>query len=129
MILAGLVGAITWNLITWFFGLPSSSSHALIGGVIGSSIAASGSDVVKWDGLWEKVILPASLPRWPGHPRLRDHPRHHLDDRPPLAVEGEPGLPARPARLGGFVAFTHGTNDAQKTMGIIALALVSSGEL
>ena len=59
VILAGLVGAITWNLITWLFGLPSSSSHALIGGVVGSAVAANGWDVVQWNGLWEKVIKPA----------------------------------------------------------------------
>src|ERR687897_1668840 len=58
VVLAGLVGAITWNLITWFLGLPSSSSHALIGGVAGSAIAASGLDVIQWAGIWDKVVLP-----------------------------------------------------------------------
>ena len=61
VILAGLVGAITWNLITWFLGLPSSSSHALIGGVVGSAIAASGPDVIQWNGIWDKVVLPGLL--------------------------------------------------------------------
>ena len=61
VILAGLVGAITWNLITWFLGLPSSSSHALIGGVAGSAIAASGLDVINWSGIWDKVVLPGLL--------------------------------------------------------------------
>src|SRR5215204_714132 len=55
VVLAGLVGAITWNLITWYLALPSSSSHALIGGILGSAVAATGFDVVKWDGLKEKV--------------------------------------------------------------------------
>ena len=59
VVLAGLVGAITWNLITWYLGLPSSSSHALIGGVIGSAVAAFGFDVVKWEGIREKVLIPS----------------------------------------------------------------------
>jgi PiT family inorganic phosphate transporter len=58
-VLAGLVGAITWNLVTWYLGLPSSSSHALIGGVLGSSIAAAGFGVVKWEGLKDKVLIPS----------------------------------------------------------------------
>src|SRR6187431_1714448 len=62
VVLAGLVGAITWNLITWYLGLPSSSSHALVGGIIGSSVAATGSfEVVEWQGLKEKVLIPSLL--------------------------------------------------------------------
>jgi PiT family inorganic phosphate transporter len=130
IVLGGLVGAITWNLITWYLGLPSSSSHALIGGMIGSASAAEGFDVVKWRGLYEKVLIPSLV-------------------APFLGVLGaaaimvallwiirrrHPGVVNRVFRRlqlvsGGFVAFTHGTNDAQKTMGIIALALVASGHL
>jgi PiT family inorganic phosphate transporter len=130
IVLGGLVGAITWNLITWYLGLPSSSSHALIGGMIGSASAAEGFDVVKWRGLYEKVLIPSLA-------------------APFLGVFGaaaimvallwiirrrQPGVVNRVFRRlqlisGGFVAFTHGTNDAQKTMGIIALALVASGHL
>ena len=130
VLLAGLVGAITWNLLTWYLGLPSSSSHALIGGIAGSAIAAAGFDVVQWHGLVEKVVIPSLL-------------------APLFGVLGaaaimfvlvwiirrrSPGLVNRVFRRlqlvsGGFVAFTHGTNDAQKTMGIIALALVAAGEL
>src|ERR671923_1722649 len=130
IVLAGLVGAITWNLITWYLGLPSSSSHALIGGVIGSAAAAQGFDVVQWRGLYEKVLIPSLA-------------------APFLGIVGaalimlvilwiirrrSPGIVNRVFRRlqlvsGGFVAFTHGTNDAQKTMGIIALALVVSGHL
>jgi PiT family inorganic phosphate transporter len=130
IVLAGLVGAITWNLITWYLGLPSSSSHALIGGMIGSAVAAQGLDVVKWNGLYEKVLLPSLA-------------------APFLGVFGaaaimlailwiirrrSPGIVNRVFRRlqlvsGGFVAFTHGTNDAQKTMGIIALALVATGHI
>ena len=130
VVLAGLVGAITWNLITWYLALPSSSSHALIGGVLGSAIAATGFDVVNWEGLKEKVLIPSLL-------------------APVLGLIGAaalmtvllwiirkraPGIVNRVFRRlqlvsGGFVAFTHGTNDAQKTMGIITLALISSGHL
>ena len=130
VVLAGLVGAITWNLITWYLGLPSSSSHALIGGMVGSAIAASGFAVVEWEGLVEKVAVPSLL-------------------APLLGIVGgaaimvllmwivrrrSPGPVNRVFRRlqlvsGGFVAFTHGTNDAQKTMGVIALALVASGHL
>ena len=130
IVLAGLTGAITWNLITWYLGLPSSSSHALIGGVMGSAVFAEGWNVVEWNGLKEKVLIPSLL-------------------APFLGVEIAFVLiiaitwiiarrsPAKMGRLfrrlqlvsGGFVAFTHGTNDAQKTMGIIALALVASGHL
>ncbi len=62
VVLAGLVGAITWNLITWYMGLPSSSSHALVGGIVGSAVAATGSfDVVNWNGIKEKVLIPSLL--------------------------------------------------------------------
>jgi inorganic phosphate transporter, PiT family len=130
VVLAGLVGAITWNLITWYLGLPSSSSHALIGGVLGSGIAAAGTDVVQWGGLREKVLVPSLIAPFAG-----------LIGAMALMI-GITWLIRRQApskvnrvfrRLqlvsGGFVAFTHGTNDAQKTMGIIALALIASGHL
>ena len=130
VILAGLVGAITWNLVTWYLALPSSSSHALIGGILGSAVAASGLDVVKWGGLKEKVLIPSLLAPFLG-----------------VAIAAalmlvltwiirrrSPGTVNRVFRRlqlisGGFVAFTHGTNDAQKTMGIIMLALISTGHL
>jgi inorganic phosphate transporter, PiT family len=130
VVLAGLVGAITWNLITWYFGLPSSSSHALIGGVLGSAVAAAGFDVVKWGGIREKVLLPSLIAPFAG-----------LLGAAALMVaitwlirRRSPGMVNRVFRRlqlvsGGFVAFTHGTNDAQKTMGIIALALVAGGHL
>jgi inorganic phosphate transporter, PiT family len=130
VVLAGLVGAITWNLVTWYLGLPSSSSHALIGGMIGSAVAHSGWDVVQWHGLRVKVLEPSLIAPFLGVG---------------LAFVIMFGIlwlirrrsPARVNRLfrrlqlvsGSFVAFTHGTNDAQKTMGIIALALVASGHL
>jgi inorganic phosphate transporter, PiT family len=130
VILAGLVGAITWNLVTWLFGLPSSSSHALIGGVIGSAVAASGWSVVQWDGLWDKVIKPAFASPLAGA----------LLAFVIILVITWVIARRAPARVnwifrrgqivsGSFVAFTHGTNDAQKTMGIMALALVAAGDL
>src|SRR6186997_951208 len=128
IVLAGLVGAITWNLITWYIGLPSSSSHALIGGVIGSAIAAAGLDVVNWDGLVDKVLIPSLLAPFFGIV---------LAAAIMLALlwiirRRHPWIVNRVFRRlqlvsGGFVAFTHGTNDAQKTMGVIGLALIVSG--
>jgi PiT family inorganic phosphate transporter len=130
IVLAGLVGAITWNLITWYLGLPSSSSHALIGGMIGSAAAAAGFDVVQWRGLYEKVLLPSLAAPFMGI----------IGAAVIMLVllwtirKVHPGVVNRVFRRlqivsGGFVAFTHGTNDAQKTMGIITLALVASGHI
>jgi len=130
VVLAGLVGAIAWNLITWYLGLPSSSSHALIGGIAGSAIAASGFDVVQWRGLVEKVAIPslaAPLLGIVGAAALMVGLMWIVRRRAPGTVNRV----FRRLQLvsGGFVAFTHGTNDAQKTMGVIALALVASGHL
>ena len=130
VVLAGLVGAITWNLITWYFGLPSSSSHALIGGMIGSAVAADGWDVVKWNGLKDKVLIPSLVAPFLGivvAAALMIVVLWIIRKRAPSRVNRI----FRRLQLvsGGFVAFTHGTNDAQKTMGIISLALVASGHL
>ncbi len=130
ILLAGLVGAITWNLITWFLGLPSSSSHALIGGVMGSAIVAQGWNVVQWAGIWQKVLKPSLLAPLAGVAiafALMIGIVWVIKRRSPSKI----GRLFRRGQLvsGGFVALTHGTNDAQKTMGIIALALVASGNL
>jgi PiT family inorganic phosphate transporter len=130
IVMAGLVGAITWNLITWFLGLPSSSSHALIGGMIGSAMAAGGTDVVKWDGIKEKVLVPSLVAPFLGVViafLLIFVITSLIARQSPTKVNRT----FRRLQLvsGGFVAFTHGTNDAQKTMGIVALALVASGHL
>ena len=130
VVMAGLVGAITWNLITWLGGLPSSSSHALIGGMIGSAIAASGWDVVNWSGVKDKVLIPSLLAPFLGVVLafvLILVITWFIARRPPTKVNR--GFRHAQLVSGGFVAFTHGTNDAQKTMGIIALALVASGHL
>jgi PiT family inorganic phosphate transporter len=130
VVLAGLVGAITWNLITWYLGLPSSSSHALIGGILGSGIAAAGIDAVQWGGLREKVLVPSLIAPFAGivgAMALMIAILWVIRRRSPSRINRV----FRRLQLvsGGFVAFTHGTNDAQKTMGIIALALIASGHL
>jgi inorganic phosphate transporter, PiT family len=130
IVLAGLVGAITWNLVTWYVGLPSSSSHALIGGMVGSAVAAEGFGVIKWSGLKEKVLVPSLIAPFLGlvvAAALMIVVLWIIRRRAPSKVNRV----FRRLQLvsGAFVAFTHGTNDAQKTMGIISLALVASGHL
>jgi PiT family inorganic phosphate transporter len=130
VVLAGIVGAITWNLVTWYLGLPTSSSHALIGGVLGSAIAASGFDVVQTTGLVEKVLIPSLAAPILGFltaAALMIALFRLIGRRPPGTVNRV----FRRLQLvtASFVAFTHGTNDAQKTMGVVALALVASGHI
>jgi PiT family inorganic phosphate transporter len=129
-VLAALLGAIAWNLLTWWLGLPSSSSHALIGGLIGAALAQSGAEAVKWHDITHKVIFPAIA-----SPLLGFAGAFLLL----LAiywvfVRVTPGVANRGFRLGQlgsgtWVAFTHGANDAQKTMGVIALALFEAGKI
>jgi inorganic phosphate transporter, PiT family len=129
-VLAGLLGAIAWNLLTWWFGLPSSSSHALIGGLVGAALAQSGSEGVLWHGLAHKVVIPALIA-----PLIAFSAAFLLL----LAIywvfkKITRGVANRGFRLGQlvsgtFMAFTHGSNDAQKTMGVIALALFANGNL
>ena len=128
VVFSALLGAITWNLLTWYFGLPSSSSHALIGGLVGAAIAAS--QTVQWSGVLDKVVLPMVLSPLVGFGLAylamvgllwafrKAHP--HRANR---------GF--RHAQIGSaaLMAFGHGTQDAQKTMGVITLALVTSGHL
>jgi PiT family inorganic phosphate transporter len=130
IVLAGLVGAITWNLLTWLLGLPSSSSHALIGGVAGAAISSEGWNVIQWNGLYEKVVKPSVLA-----PILGVFVAFVLMLAITWLIRNQ--SPSKSFRVfrglqlvsGSFVAFTHGTNDAQKTMGIISLALIASGHL
>jgi inorganic phosphate transporter, PiT family len=130
VIFAGLIGAISWNLITWYFGLPSSSSHALIGGVVGSVTAAVGFDAVIGDGIAGKVLIPALVA--PTVAFIVGALAIVICYR---VVGGQrPGPVGRGFKLGqvvsgGMLALAHGTNDAQKTMGIIALALIANGNL
>ena len=129
LILAALFGAIAWNLFTWYLGLPSSSSHALVGGLVGAALAAGGPDPVQWDGIWNKVV-------WPGlaSPVIGLRPRRGAHGGDPVGSSGASSRGRSTARSGSrrsvsgsFMAFAHGTNDAQKTMGVIALALYSAG--
>jgi PiT family inorganic phosphate transporter len=128
VVLAGLIGAIVWNLITWFFGLPSSSSQALIGGLVGAALA--GGSTVFWSGIVDKVIIPMVLSPLVGF---------SLGYLVMLAIlwtcrRGHPGPLNRGFRVAqSFSAFTmsvgHGLQDAAKTVGIVALALVLGGQI
>jgi PiT family inorganic phosphate transporter len=127
---AGLLGAIVWNLITWVYGLPSSSSHALIGGVIGAMLAAVGAAGVNGHGLLTKVIVPAVIA--PVAAFLAAGATIIIVYR--LFARRRPGPVSRGFRIGQIfssaaLAVAHGTNDAQKTMGVITLALVAHGSL
>jgi PiT family inorganic phosphate transporter len=127
---AGLVGAIAWNLLTWAYGLPSSSSHALIGGVTGAMLAAVGAGGVKFGGLLTKVVIPALVA--PLSAFLVAGAVIVLIYR--LLGRRSPGPVTRGFRTGQILsnsalALAHGTNDAQKTMGVITLALVAHGSL
>ncbi len=130
IVFAGLIGAIAWNLITWWFGLPSSSSHALIGGVVGSAVAAAGLDAVIAEGLVGKVLIPAVVAP------LVAFVVAGLGIGIAYRIAGRqrPGPVTRGFRYGqvisgGLLALAHGTNDAQKTMGVITLALIANGTL
>lgn len=130
VVFAGLVGAIIWNLATWYLGLPSSSSHALIGGVVGSAFAAAGADAVLSDGLVGKVLIPAVAAP------IVAFVVGVIAINLVYGIVGRerPGPVNRGFRLGqvvsgGMLALAHGTNDAQKTMGVITLALVANGSL
>jgi len=130
IVFAGLIGAIAWNLVTWWFGLPSSSSHALIGGVVGSAVAAAGLDAVIAEGLVGKVLIPAVVA--PLVAFVVAGLGIGLAYR--IAGRQRPGPVTRGFRYGqvisgGLLALAHGTNDAQKTMGVITLALIANGTL
>ncbi len=126
---AGLIGAIGWNLTTWVYGLPSSSSHALIGGIVGAVLAAAGSGAIKVNGILTKVVLPALVAPLSAFvlAGLSIVVIYRLVGR------GRPGVVTRGFRAGQIfsssaLSLAHGTNDAQKTMGVIGLALVAHGD-
>ena len=130
VVAAGLAGGIIWNLVTWLFGIPSSSSHALIGGVIGSTIAAAGGSAVLWKGLVSKVVLPAVFS--PIIAALVAAVGTYLLYRITRSLtEGSRKHGFRIGQIGSacMVSLAHGTNDAQKTMGVITLALIANGTL
>jgi PiT family inorganic phosphate transporter len=130
VVAAGLSGGIIWNLVTWLFGIPSSSSHALIGGVIGSTIAAAGGSAVLWKGLVSKVVLPAVFS--PIIAALVAAVGTYLLYRITRSLTaGSRKHGFRIGQIGSacMVSLAHGTNDAQKTMGVITLALIANGTL
>jgi PiT family inorganic phosphate transporter len=130
VIFAGLVGAIMWNLTTWYVGLPSSSSHALFGGLIGATWVAGGAGAIHFNTALNKVVLPALLS--PLVAALIAVTVTYLSLR--ITRRAEPGVVSRGFKLsqtvsGSMVALAHGTNDAQKTMGVITLTLITAGTL
>ena len=130
VILGGLVGAIVWNLLTWWWALPSSSSHCLIGGIAGAVLATSGPDHVLWSGILHKVLIPTLIAPLVGF---------SIGILLMVAIlwifrRANPGRLMRRFRLAqlasaSVMAFSHGSNDAQKTMGVITLALFAGGHL
>jgi PiT family inorganic phosphate transporter len=128
LVLAALLGAIVWNLGTWYLGLPSSSSHALIGGLAGAALA--GSETVHWSGVVDKVIVPMVLSPLIGFALAYVFMVALLwIFRKANAVRAQRNFRWAQIASSCAMAFGHGTQDAQKTMGVIALALVVSGHL
>ena len=130
VVFAGLTGGILWNLATWYLGIPSSSSHALIGGVVGSTLAAAGGHAIQWHGLVSKVILPAVLSPViaGGIAIVGTYLVYRLTNKVAEQVRGR-GFRIGQIGSASMVSLAHGTNDAQKTMGIITLALIADGSL
>jgi len=126
VVLAGLIGAITWNLITWYFGLPSSSSHALIGGLVGSALVAGA--IVHWATILDKVVIPMVISPLVGFAvafLLMLSIMWIFRRRNPHKVQG--GFRLSQTVSASALALGHGLQDAQKTMGVIFLAVVTAG--
>jgi PiT family inorganic phosphate transporter len=130
LVFAGLVGGIVWNLLTWLLGIPSSSSHALVGGIVGAMIVAVGGHGVIWSGVVSRVVIPAMISvalaglvgavgTWLLYRCTRGVPEKRADGA------------FRRGQIfsASLVSLAHGTNDAQKTMGVIFLALISYGSV
>jgi PiT family inorganic phosphate transporter len=130
VVFAGLLGGITWNLLTWYLGIPSSSSHALIGGVVGATFIAAGADAVKGTGVVSKVVLPAVLaPFAAGLVATLGTFAVYVITRSVTGKVRDDGFRYGQIGTATLVSLAHGTNDAQKTMGIITLALVTNGTI
>jgi inorganic phosphate transporter, PiT family len=128
MIFAGLVGAVLWNLGTWWLGLPSSSTHALFGGLIGAAIIGSGLSAVNFAGVLSKIVLPAILsPFIAGAVALIATFLAYRITRLAKAHGSERGFRHAQTVSASLVSLAHGTNDAQKTMGVITLTLIVAG--
>jgi PiT family inorganic phosphate transporter len=130
VVFSGLAGGIVWNLLTWYLGIPSSSSHALIGGVIGATAFAAGVGAVQWHNLIAKVIIPAGLsPLIAGLvAAIGTYLLHRLSRGVAVGVRNR-GFRIGQIGSASMVSLAHGTNDAQKTMGVITLALIANGSL
>ncbi len=130
VVLGGLIGAISWNLATWWFGIPSSSSHALIGGVIGATLVAAGGSAVEVEGIISKVIIPAAIsPVLAGLLAAIGVSIIYLLIRAFQEDRAEREFRWLQVASSSMVALAHGTNDAQKTMGVISLALIANGSI
>jgi PiT family inorganic phosphate transporter len=128
IVLAGLVGAIIWNLLTWLLGLPSSSSHALFGGLIGAVIVGAGLSSVTYSVIVSKVLLPALVaPTVAGLAAAAATALAYRITRPTPSKYSETGFKYGQAFTASLVALAHGTSDGQKTMGVITLVLIVSG--
>ncbi|HEY5120061.1 MAG TPA: inorganic phosphate transporter [Acidimicrobiales bacterium] len=130
VVFGGLIGAIAWNVTTWYFGIPSSSSHALIGGVVGAMMAHAGGGAVIWGGITGKVLAPSIAA--PIFALLIAALATTISRR--LTAKSDNTTKSWGMRLGqigssSLLSIAHGTNDAQKTMGVITLALVANGTL
>lgn len=129
IIFAGLIGAITWNMLTWLLGLPSSSSHALFGGLIGATIVGVSASAINFGVVMSKVILPAIIAPLTAciiaftATKVAYAITRRYDSKP----DGRDGFRVGQIFTSSLVALAHGTNDAQKTMGIITLLLISTG--
>ncbi len=129
-LLAALLGAIAWNLATWYVGLPSSSSHALIGGLIGAALVQSGVSGVEWADIWHKVVIPGILSPIVGFiGAFLLLVAIYWGFKWMTASTANRSFRIGQLFSGTFFAFTHGANDAQKTMGVIALALYTNGNI
>ncbi|MBT2442354.1 inorganic phosphate transporter [Streptomyces sp. ISL-36] len=130
VIFAALVGAILWNLLTWLVGLPSSSSHALFGGLIGAAVMSAGWSAVNGSTIITKVLIPAvAAPIVAGLAAMAATRLTYMIGSRTEAKHTAKGYRAGQIASAGLVSLAHGTNDAQKTMGVITLALVTGGVL
>jgi PiT family inorganic phosphate transporter len=127
LIFAGLVGAIVWNLVTWYFGLPSSSSHALFGGLIGAAILGAGLGAISWGGVLTSIVIPALLaPLVAGVAALIGTVIVYRMTKQATVPHAKPAFRVAQTVSASLVALAHGTSDAQKTMGVITLTLVAA---
>src|SRR4051812_24535724 len=130
LVFAGLIGAILWNVVTWYLGIPSSSSHALIGGILGATLAAAGTGGVEWKGVISKVAIPALLaPIVAGAAALIATRLAYRQTRRVPHDTAASGFRIGQIGSSSLVALAHGTNDAQKTIGVIVLALEAPDRL